>query len=104
MLDCFCFSCMAVFAFSGLIPETSTWALLNMANRKERNYERRLLFPVEAKVIGTGARDFEKLGIEGEILWTTTRTDANLFDSRSDARAFFFIKADFAKKRFRAAK
>jgi len=41
-----------------------------------------------------------QLGIEGEILWTTTRTDANLFDFQVRRPGhFFFIKADFAQKR-----
>ena len=40
------------------------------------------------------------LGIEGEILWTTTRTDTNVFEFQVRRPGhFFFIKADFGRKR-----
>ena len=39
-------------------------------------------------------------GIEGEILWTVTRTDPNLFEFQVRRPGhFFFIKADLARKR-----
>ena len=41
-----------------------------------------------------------QVGIEGEILWTTTRTDPNLFDFQVRRPGhFFFIKVDFLRKR-----
>jgi hypothetical protein len=40
-----------------------------------------------------------QLGNEGELLWTTTRTDANLFDFQVRRPGhFFFIKADLAQR------
>src|SRR6476660_2758829 len=41
-----------------------------------------------------------QLDIEGEILWTTTRANANQFDFQVRRPGhFFFIKADLAQKR-----
>ena len=42
----------------------------------------------------------KQLKIEGEIMWTTTRTDPNQFDFQVRRPGhFFFIKADLAQKR-----
>ena len=92
-----------LFAFSGLILNHPTWGFAeSWANRKERNYEKEITIPgPEAKGdLGQAREILRQLGIEGEILWTTTRTDANLFDFQVRRPGhFFFIKADFAKKR-----
>ena len=92
-----------LFAFSGLILNHPTWSFAeSWANRKERNYEKEITIPgPEAKGdLGQAREILRQLGIEGEILWTTTRTDANLFDFQVRRPGhFFFIKADFAKKR-----
>ena len=92
-----------LFAVSGLLLNHPTWSFAeSWNNRKERNYEREMTVPgPEVKGDLAQAREILKpLGIEGEILWTTTRTDANLFDFQVRRPGhFFFIKADFAKKR-----
>ncbi len=92
-----------LFAFSGLLLNHPTWSFVeSWNNRKERNYEREMTVPgPEVKGDLAQAREIlRQLGIEGEILWTTTRTDANLFDFQVRRPGhFFFIKADFAKKR-----
>jgi len=94
---------MWLFAFSGLILNHPTWSFAeSWNNRKERNYEREMTVPgPEAKGdLGQAREILRQLGIEGEILWTTTRTDANLFDFQVRRPGhFFFIKADFAQKR-----
>ena len=92
-----------LFAFSGLILNHPTWSFAeSWANRKEMNYEKEITVPgPEAKGdLGQACDILRQLGIEGEILWTTTRTDPNQFDFQVRRPGhFFFIKADFAKKR-----
>jgi len=92
-----------LFAFSGLLLNHPTWSFAeSWKNRKETNYEREITAPgpeVEGDLAQARAI-LRPLGIEGEILWTTTRTDPNLFDFQVRRPGhFFFIKADFAKKR-----
>ena len=92
-----------LFAFSGLILNHPTWSFAeSWTNRKEKNYEKELVVPgPEVKGDLAQAREIlRQLGIEGEILWTTTRTDANPFEFQVRRPGhFFFIKADFAKQR-----
>src|SRR5437016_5699513 len=92
-----------LFAFSGLILNHPTWSFAeSWANRKERNYEKEIKVPgPEVKGDLAQAREIlRQLAIEGEILWTTTRVDPNQFDFQVRRPGhFFFIKADFAKKR-----
>jgi hypothetical protein len=94
---------MWLFAFSGLLLNHPTWSFAeSWTNRKERNYEREMIVPgPEVKGdLGQAREILKPLGIEGEILWTTTRTDANLFEFQVRRPGhFFFIKADFARKR-----
>src|SRR5437867_11137749 len=92
-----------LFAFSGLLLNHPTWTFAEFwTHREETNYERDIAVP-SADVTGdlAQARDILKqLKIEGEIMWTTTRTDPNQFDFQVRRPGhFFFIKADFAKKR-----
>ena len=91
-----------LFAFSGLLLNHPTWSFQeSWNNRKERIYEREITAPgPEVKGDLAQAREImRQLGIEGEILWTTTRTDANLFDFQVRRPGhFFFIKADLARK------
>ena len=50
--------------------------------------------------LGQAREILRQLGIEGEILWTTTRTDANRFEFQVRRPGhFFFIKADLAQER-----
>src|SRR5437899_8927189 len=94
---------MWLFAFSGLILNHPTWSFAeSWNNRKERNYEREMTVPgPEAKGdLGQAREILRQLGIEGELLWTTTRTDASLFDFQVRRPGhFFFLKADFAQRR-----
>jgi len=92
-----------LFAFSGLILNHPSWSFAeSWKNRKESNYEREITRPgPEVKGDLAQARELlRQLGIEGEILWTTTRTNPDLFDFQVRRPGyFFFIKADFSKKR-----
>jgi len=92
-----------LFAFSGLLLNHPSWSFAeSWNNRKETNYEREIT-ELEPEVKGDLAQAREimrQLGIEGEILWTTTRTDAGPFEFQVRRPGhFFFIKADLAQRR-----
>ena len=92
-----------LFAFSGLILNHPSWRFTEFwSYRAQRNYERDIVVPgPDAKGDLAQAREIMgQLGIVGEILWTTTRTDPNEFDFQVRRPGhFFFIKADLARKR-----
>jgi hypothetical protein len=94
---------LCLFAFSGLILNHPTRRFTEFwNNRKQTNYEREITAPgPEAKGdLGQALEILRQLGIEGEILWTTTRADTNLFDFQVRRPGhFFFIKADLTRKR-----
>jgi hypothetical protein len=94
---------MWLFAFSGLVLNHPSWSYTeSWKNRRERNYERDISTPA-SEVKGDLEQAhaiLKQLGIEGEILWTTTRMDPNLFEFQVRRPGhFFFIKADLARKR-----
>jgi hypothetical protein len=90
-----------LFAFSGLLLNHPTWAFHeNWKNRMETTTVRSITPPVPT---ATGdlaqARDImRQLGIEGDILWTTTRTNPSRleFQVRRPGH-FIFINADWAE-------
>src|SRR5262245_21521215 len=92
-----------LFAFSGLLLHHSKWNSAQFwKSRKETNYEREIAVPApEVKGDLAQAREImAALGIEGEILWTTTRTSPDLFEFQVRRPGhFFFIKADLERKR-----
>jgi hypothetical protein len=92
-----------LFAFSGLVLNHPSWSFSeSWKNRKETNYEREIRRPgPEVRGDLEQAHEIMKsLGIEGEILWTTTRTDPDQFEFQVRRPGhFFFIKADFARER-----
>ena len=94
---------MWLFAFSGLLLNHPSWSFAeSWNNRKETNYERGIAAPgPEVKGdLGQAREILRQLGIEGEILWTTTRTNATQFDFQVRRPGhFFFIKADLAQRR-----
>ncbi len=92
-----------LFAVSGLILNHPNWSFAeSWNNRTETNYDRTITPPgPEVKGdLGQAREIMRQLGIEGELLWTTTRTDPNLFDFQVRRPGhFFFLKADLAQKR-----
>lgn len=92
-----------LFAFSGLLLNHPKWRFdESWNNRKETNADLEITPPgPDLKGdLGQAREIMRQLGIEGEILWTTTRTDPNLFDFQVRRPGhFFFIKADLAQKR-----
>ena len=94
---------MWLFAVSGLILNHPKWAFAeSWNNRNETNYTRE----ISAHVLdlqgdlGQAREIMRQLGIEGEILWTTTRTNPDDFDFQVRRPGhFFFIKADLAHNR-----
>lgn len=94
---------MWLFAVSGLLLNHPNWTFAeSWNNRKETNYEREIIAPrPELKGdLGQAREIMRQVGIEGEILWTTTRTDPSLFDFQVRRPGhFFFIKADLLRKR-----
>ena len=94
---------MWLFALSGLILNHPSWSFAeSWSNRKQTNYERGIIAPgPEVKGdLGQAREIMRQLGIAGEILWTTTRTDPNRFDFQVRRPGhFFFIKADLARQR-----
>jgi hypothetical protein len=92
-----------LFAFSGLVLNHPSWRFTEFwTNRTESNYESDIAAP-GPEVQGDLAQAREimgQLGVVGEILWTTTRTDPNQFEFQVRRPGhFFFIKADLAQKR-----
>jgi hypothetical protein len=92
-----------LFAFSGLLLNHPSWGFAeSWNNRKETNYDREItaLGPETKGDLGQAREIMRQLGIEGEILWTTIRTDADQFEFQVRRPGhFFFIKADLARKR-----
>ena len=92
-----------LFAFSGLLLNHPTWSFAeSWNNRQETNYDREITAPgpLVKGDLGQAREIMRQLGIKGEILWTTTRTDAGPFDFQVRRPGhFFFIKADLARKR-----
>ena len=91
-----------LFALSGLILNHPRWSFSEFwTNRRQFNYEREIT-PPGPEVKGDLAQAhhvMQQLGIGGEIMWTTTRTDTNRFDFQVRRPGhFFFLKADFARK------
>jgi len=88
-----------LFALSGLLLNHPVWTFHeHWKNRQETNYERPITTPGPDAVEDLDqARDImNQLGIEGDILWTTPRTDPSLleFQVRRPGH-FFFIKANW---------
>jgi hypothetical protein len=92
-----------LFALSGLLLNHPTWSFAeSWNNRKETNYMREIAAPGPAVKgnLGQAREMVRQLGIEGEILWTTTTTNADQFDFQVRRPGhFYFIKADLVQKR-----
>jgi hypothetical protein len=93
---------MWLFAVSGLVLNHPEWEFAeSWKNRRETNYVRGFVaFAPEVKGDLAEAREImRQTGIEGDILWTTTQANADVFEFQVRRPGhFFFIKADFAQK------
>ena len=90
-----------LFAFTGLLLNHPKWTFHeSWANRHETQYERAIKAPVPDN---TGDLDqaqdlMRQLGIAGDILWTTTRTDSTQLDFQVRRPGhFYFIKANWTQ-------
>jgi len=93
---------MWLFAFSGLLLNHPDWKFTEFwTNRREKTDERPITIPgpefqgdlAQARAL------MAQLKIDGEIMWTTTRADTNIFEFQVRRPGhFFFLKADFARK------
>ncbi|HUS34215.1 MAG TPA: hypothetical protein VM680_02570 [Verrucomicrobiae bacterium] len=92
-----------LFAFTGLLLNHPTWRFHeSWQNRHETKYQLPIVAPADGL---TGDLDqarelMRQMSIDGEILWTTTRTDGSPFEFQvRSPRHFYFIKADVAQGR-----
>jgi hypothetical protein len=90
-----------LFAFSGLLLNHPKWTFHeHWKNRKETNYERAIKAPAPDSVgdLAQAQDIMRQLGIAGDILWTTTRTEASMLDFQVRRPGhFFFIKANWSQ-------
>ena len=92
-----------LFSITGLVLNHPTWSFAeSWTKRTDTNSERAITAPgPEVKGDLAQAREIMgQLGIEGEILWTTTRSDTNQFEFQVRRPGHYnFIKADLARNR-----
>lgn len=92
-----------LFAITGLVLNHPEWSFAeSWSKRRETSNERELtaLGPEVQGDLAQAKALMSQLDIEGDIMWTTTRTDPNLFDFQVRRPGYFyFIKADFARQR-----
>src|SRR5258708_9572854 len=85
---------MWLFAFSGLLLNHPTWNFTEFwKNRKQTSYEREItpLAPEVKGDLGQAREIMRQLALRGEILWTVTRTDPNLFEFQVRRPGHFFF-------------
>ena len=88
-----------LFAFTGLLLNHPKWTFHeSWTNRHETHYEHAIKAPAP-DLAGDLARAqdiMRQLGIVGDILWTTTRTDSTPFDFQGRRPGHvYFIKVDW---------
>ena len=70
-----------LFAFSGLVLNHPSWRFTEFwPNRTQSSYERDITVPEPGGDLAQAREIMGRLGIVGEILWTTTRMDPNQFE------------------------
>ncbi len=94
---------MWLFAVTGLVLNHPTWSFAESWSKRTENNSERVITGLPPELRGDLAQAQEimrQLGIAGEILWTTTRINPDLFEFQVRRPGhYFFIKADFASKR-----
>lgn len=92
-----------LFAITGLVLNHPTWGFAeSWTKRTEANSEHAIAaLGAELRTDLDQAREImRQLGIQGEILWTTTRTDVRQFEFQVRRPGhYYFIKADLAQNR-----
>lgn len=90
-----------LFAFSGLVLNHPSWRFTEFwSNRAQTKYERDIVAPGPGGDLDQARDIMGQLGIVGEILWTTTRTEPSRFEFQVRRPGhYFFINADLARKR-----
>lgn len=90
-----------LFAFTGLLLNHPQWKFAEFwESRRQTSDERDILPPPPGDDL-VQARDLmRQLGIQGEIEWTTTRSDPNRFEFRASHPGHLFeVKADLARSK-----
>jgi hypothetical protein len=91
-----------LFAFTGLLLNHPSWSFAeSISNRYETNYVQAITAPgPEMKGDLSLAHEImRQLEINGQILWTTTRTNASQFDFQVRRPGdYFFLSADLARQ------
>src|SRR5882672_10090472 len=94
---------MWLFAVTGLVLNHPTWSFAeSWTKRTDTNSERAItaLGPELRGDLAQAREIMRQLGIEGEILWTTTRSNADQFDFQVRRPGhYYFIKSDLAQNR-----
>ena len=92
---------MWLFAFTGLILNHPTWRFPeSWNNRHETNYVTQItsLAPELKTDLDQAHAIMKQLAIDGDILWTATRTNPNIFEFQVRRPGhYFFLKADLAQ-------
>jgi hypothetical protein len=92
-----------LFAVTGLVLNHPSWSFAeSWSKRTDTNSERAItaLGPELRGDLAQAQEIMRQLDIEGEILWTTTRTDSNQFDFQVRRPGhYYFLKADLAQNR-----
>jgi hypothetical protein len=88
-----------LFSFTGLLLNHSQWKFAEFwENRRQTSNEYDIQTPPPGSDLAQARDLMRQLDIHGEIEWTTTRNDPNLFDFRASRPGRIYeIKADFAR-------
>lgn len=92
-----------LFAVTGLVLNHPSWSFAESWSKRTDANSEHALRALGPEILGDLAQAREimrQLGIEGEILWTTTRTNADPFDFQVRRPGhYYFIKADLGLHR-----
>lgn len=93
-----------LFAVTGLILNHPTWSFAESWTKRSETNSKGAIRTLAPELRGDLAQAREimgQLGIEGEILWTSTRTNTDQFDFQVRRPGhFYFIRADLARNQF----
>jgi len=89
-----------LFSFTGLLLNHPGWTFAEFwPNRRQSRFEQPIQIPPAGSDLAQAEDILRQLGIDGEIEWTTTRSDLNRFDFRAGRPGRMFeIQADFQRK------